>query len=424
MSDMEQLTEEFYHSIFSSNVYDNTKLFLYDDLFTNKTLLFFKYLENFLVENKQIKELKLKNLLTSNDNFLKFLNFLENNTTINSLNLTQNSINDNNINQLAKVLRTKKTIKSINLNSNNIGDDGIIYMALLIKTNKCIENLSFDYNNIKNKGLDVLMKVLQQYNNTVTSLSLSDNNISTEGLLSVKNCLANNKNIKYINLNNNLLSTSQLKELDILLKNSSKTQSVEHAQEEEKKIEEFVNQDKEIVPTEEKELQLIEEEQSIPKKEEEPISKLEEQFIEEEIIEIQSESVKQAESDKRSSYFDTPDSEDDDSEDDELLPKKLVPEHDTEDEDNSIESVEEVLNDFKNEGNSYYSKNNYEEAVKSYTSGIKLIKKYNLEEKYSVFYLNRAASYIALKRFVPALNDANLGKIFFFYYCYYYCYYC
>ena len=62
----------------------------------------------------------------------------------------------------------------------------------------------------------------------------------------------------------------------------------------------------------------------------------------------------------------------------------------------------------KTEGNGHFSKSEFEDALAKYTAAVNLLKTSNLPRD-AVILLNRSATYLALKRFVPALNDANQG---------------
>lgn len=62
----------------------------------------------------------------------------------------------------------------------------------------------------------------------------------------------------------------------------------------------------------------------------------------------------------------------------------------------------------KAEGNAFFSKSEFEQALEKYTAAVSLLKESNLP-KDGLILLNRSATYLALKRYVPALNDANQG---------------
>lgn len=63
----------------------------------------------------------------------------------------------------------------------------------------------------------------------------------------------------------------------------------------------------------------------------------------------------------------------------------------------------------KTEGNGHFSKSEFESALEKYTAAVNMLKQADLP-KDSVILLNRSATYLALKRYVPALNDANQGE--------------
>mmetsp|Transcript_55599 Transcript_55599/g.109754 ORF Transcript_55599/g.109754 Transcript_55599/m.109754 type:complete len:184 (+) Transcript_55599:61-612(+) len=60
----------------------------------------------------------------------------------------------------------------------------------------------------------------------------------------------------------------------------------------------------------------------------------------------------------------------------------------------------------KAEGNGHFSKGEFEEALTKYTAAVNTLKEAGLP-KDCLILLNRSATYLALKRYVPALNDAN-----------------
>lgn len=72
------------------------------------------------------------------------------------------------------------------------------------------------------------------------------------------------------------------------------------------------------------------------------------------------------------------------------------------------EEVLKICAELKAEGNSLYSKQDYDNALKSYSSAILKLKSVGLPQD-SLLFLNRSATYLAVKRYVPALNDANIG---------------
>jgi tetratricopeptide (TPR) repeat protein len=56
---------------------------------------------------------------------------------------------------------------------------------------------------------------------------------------------------------------------------------------------------------------------------------------------------------------------------------------------------------FKNEGNEYFKKKEYQKAVESYTKAI------NLNPMDPSYYGNRAASYLGMKKYNKCIDDCN-----------------
>ena len=62
----------------------------------------------------------------------------------------------------------------------------------------------------------------------------------------------------------------------------------------------------------------------------------------------------------------------------------------------------------KAEGNAHFGKSEFDDALIMYTEAVNSLKTAGLP-KDCLILLNRSATYLALKRYVPALNDANQG---------------
>ena len=75
-----------------------------------------------------------------------------------------------------------------------------------------------------------------------------------------------------------------------------------------------------------------------------------------------------------------------------------------------INGILETTGALKAEGNAFFSKSEFESALEKYTAAVSLLKESGLP-KDGLILLNRSATYLALKRYVPALNDANQGAV-------------
>jgi len=73
-----------------------------------------------------------------------------------------------------------------------------------------------------------------------------------------------------------------------------------------------------------------------------------------------------------------------------------------------IEMVMARCQELKGTGNNHFSSGEFDLALQQYTNAVNALKTANLP-KDCLILLNRSATYLALKRYVPALNDANQG---------------
>lgn len=73
-------------------------------------------------------------------------------------------------------------------------------------------------------------------------------------------------------------------------------------------------------------------------------------------------------------------------------------------------SIKENCAALKAAGNEYFGRSAYSEAIEKYSEALGILKVANLP-KDPLILLNRCAAYLALKKYVPALNDANQGDM-------------
>jgi hypothetical protein len=73
-----------------------------------------------------------------------------------------------------------------------------------------------------------------------------------------------------------------------------------------------------------------------------------------------------------------------------------------------LAQVKEECAQLKAAGNELFSQSLYTEAIVKYSEAVKILKNAHLP-KDSIILLNRCAAYLAINKYVPALNDANQG---------------
>ena len=73
--------------------------------------------------------------------------------------------------------------------------------------------------------------------------------------------------------------------------------------------------------------------------------------------------------------------------------------------------IKEECAQLKAAGNELFSQSVFSEAIIKYSEAVKILKNARLP-KDSIILLNRCAAYLAINKYVPALNDANQGTEF------------
>ena len=100
-----------------------------------------------------------------------------------------------------------------------------------------------------------------------------------------------------------------------------------------------------------------------------------------------------------SSYLDGPDS--DDEGDAMKVPAKVYTEAE-------VQAAKEAAQALKAKGNEAFAASQFDDAAAKYTQALNSLKAAGLPMD-TLILLNRSASYLGLKRYVPALNDANIA---------------
>lgn len=151
---------------------------------------------------------------------------LQTNKSLTSINLSHNKIDDRALILLSKSLPSSgaQRLFEIDLSYNKIGNEGIkVYIETLASLHSVIyiQTLNLHKNKISNEGAEDIAKNLIKLSPQLTCLDLGSNSISNEGASALSEAImknnAQNKSIKSVNLESNLIGFEGTSELSKLL---------------------------------------------------------------------------------------------------------------------------------------------------------------------------------------------------------------
>lgn len=172
-----------------------------------------------VIINKQCRELCLcGNKITSQGALILSLK-LSNNSTLKGLDLSYNSIGDGGVHPISEILQPNhsSSLKILILNKNGISNDGIRYLSEMLQTNQTITKLSLSDNEIGNEGVKTLANVLSYSNRTLKVLILSFNLFITDSCIDyIRSMFEHNQTLKRLSINDcNLTERGKMKLLEI-----------------------------------------------------------------------------------------------------------------------------------------------------------------------------------------------------------------
>uniref|UniRef100_A0A6B2L038 Leucine Rich Repeat family protein n=1 Tax=Arcella intermedia TaxID=1963864 RepID=A0A6B2L038_9EUKA len=189
---------------------------------------------NYLKSNHTLRVINLSNCQIGDPGIISIFNGLMQNSSLKCINLSDNKFGPEGISSLASYLAVNNTLETLNLSSsvfslsrNTIGDEGAEMIGKSLSQNHGITNLNLSNNQISSKGLvpiassfktnrlhylDLSHNKFQgdegiasfteylEYNQTLTSLDLSNCGISDEGATLFSNLLRTNSTVKTLSL--------------------------------------------------------------------------------------------------------------------------------------------------------------------------------------------------------------------------------
>ncbi|XP_074621745.1 uncharacterized protein LOC141880193 [Acropora palmata] len=132
------------------------------------------------------------------ETFLQALTF---NSTVSSLKVFHNYTSDRDKKYffLAQALRVNSSLSSLDLSDNSISDEGVNSLAQALRVNTSLSSLDLSSNSIGDEGANSLAEALR-VNKSLSSLDLSWNSIGAEGANSLAQALRVNKSLSSLNL--------------------------------------------------------------------------------------------------------------------------------------------------------------------------------------------------------------------------------
>jgi Ran GTPase-activating protein (RanGAP) involved in mRNA processing and transport len=162
------------------------------------------------INNQQCINLKLvANQITASGASI-LADALFNNKTLKRLSLWNNQLGDRGVQSLSNALSVNEcSLIRLDLSQNDITDEGAGYLAQMLKTNRILTNLSLSNNKISDNRVKFLANALQNRNNTLETLSLTENKLlSDASIVFLVNMFQHNRSLKKLWLNDCNLSKS------------------------------------------------------------------------------------------------------------------------------------------------------------------------------------------------------------------------
>ena len=149
-------------------------------------------------------------LLHANDAFGDIgngaLSTYRNSSHLTNLCIFQTNLQQNEAEDIALTLRSCTNLKEIGLNECNINGQKLIPIVEALRGHSSLEKLYLNFNRFGNDGCQSLATLLSHPNCNLQQIQLLDNNIGSDGAVTIANSLANNTKLKRIHLCENPLA--------------------------------------------------------------------------------------------------------------------------------------------------------------------------------------------------------------------------
>ncbi|KAM6970956.1 leucine-rich repeat-containing protein 34 [Tautogolabrus adspersus] len=127
-----------------------------------------------------------------------FSEMLAVNSSLVELHLGKMGITDTGMERLTEGLRLNHSLRYLDLRCNRVTSDGVRHLAKVMKLNPTLEIIDLSSNRIEDEGASYLSEAIAHRGCVLRELSVTSNNIRTEGLLSLAQAMMVNTTLNHI----------------------------------------------------------------------------------------------------------------------------------------------------------------------------------------------------------------------------------
>lgn len=175
----------------------------------------FGYIIIFLEDNLLLKELDLKDVKIKAQASDQVLQVLAQHTSLKRLNLSNFSLPYNPLEKIVKILVNNPALESLHLNGNKIFSKPNVFMAAL-KSNRSLTTLELSEVDLSAEHLQELANILAE-KNQLQSFNISWNNIGDKGVTSIATALQQHTSLHTLHLGGNKISAQGAQSIATML---------------------------------------------------------------------------------------------------------------------------------------------------------------------------------------------------------------